>query len=481
MTVSTPRKVTVLVGLVWLVFLGTCGLSYFTYAGWIQDYPGDYVLLDGLVQLSWPYITFLTALILSFSRRYLAGDSKYFRFFLYAVLFMVSVMGFAAVDHFGFLLVFWVLMGAAMALLIAHQSSWRQAQASGRLAIQYFLAGGFYLLVGCLVAAMATDTWALTEGVRQLAGGATSLQYVVVICVLMAAFIQSALFPVQNWLMSSMTAPTPASALMHAGFVNAGGILLTRFAPLLVELEVMMAVTVVVGAASAILGKIWKMVQPAFKRQLGCSTVGQMGFMMLQCGLGFFTAALAHLILHGFYKGYLFLGYGEAVERKTPHEKQATRYLPGLLVSGFWALVAGGIFVVLTGKGTHLDSGLVLTVVIVVAVLHASRHMLEGTQFPLWLRHLVLPVVFLGSTAVYALIYNGVSTLLADVPSAEAPVEFSIFHGVLTLLFLALYFVTDLKLFKKFERLYVWILNAGQPHPATIVSAKEEYHAHEKT
>ncbi len=183
-----------------------------------------------------------------------------------------------------------------------------------------------------------------------MAEGNSPLQYVVVICILMAALIQSALFPVQNWLMSSMTAPTPASALMHAGFVNAGGILLTRFAPLMVELEIMMALTVVVGATSAVLGKIWKTVQPAFKRQLGCSTVGQMGFMILQCGLGFFTAALAHLILHGFYKAYLFLGYGEAVEHKTPHEKQASRDLPGLLVSGFWSLVAGGIFVFLTGK-----------------------------------------------------------------------------------------------------------------------------------
>ncbi len=135
MSVSIPRKVTVLVGLIWLIFLGSCGLSYLSYQGELRNISGGYLIFDGLVELSWPYITFLTALILSFSRRYLAGDSQYLWFFLYAILFLVSVMGFTAVDHLGLLLVFWVLMGTAMALLIAHQSSWRQAQAAGRLAI----------------------------------------------------------------------------------------------------------------------------------------------------------------------------------------------------------------------------------------------------------------------------------------------------------------------------------------------------------
>jgi hypothetical protein len=120
---------------------------------------------------------------------------------------------------------------------------------------------------------------------------------------LLAAMIQSALLPFHAWLLSSMTAPTPASALMHAGFVNAGGILLVRFAPVVsVDASVLLAI-VPVGATSAILGKLLKTVRTDTKGKLGCSTVGQMGFMIMQAGLGFFGAAVTHLILHGFYRG----------------------------------------------------------------------------------------------------------------------------------------------------------------------------------
>ncbi|MFC6756619.1 proton-conducting transporter membrane subunit [Halomicroarcula sp. GCM10025894] len=122
-------------------------------------------------------------------------------------------------------------------------------------------------------------------------------------------------------MLSSMTGPTPASAIMHAGFVNAGGVLLARLAPVFAIQQNVMLLIVALGAVSSVLAQAMMLVKADYKGRLGCSTVAQMGFMILQCGLGFFAAAVAHLIIHGFYKAYLFLSTGSQVVKKAPKKK----------------------------------------------------------------------------------------------------------------------------------------------------------------
>ena len=107
-----------------------------------------------------------------------------------------------------------------------------------------------------------------------------------------------------------MTSPTPASALMHAGFVNGSGILLTLFAALIFASNTM-DLLFIIGGLTAVIAQFTKLLQVNVKQKLACSTIAQMGFMIMQCGLGYFNAAIAHLILHGFYKAYLFLSSGE--------------------------------------------------------------------------------------------------------------------------------------------------------------------------
>jgi NAD(P)H-quinone oxidoreductase subunit 5 len=294
---------------------------------------------------------------------------------------------------------------------------------------------------------------------------------------LMGAIIQSSLFPLQNWLMSSMTAPTPASALMHAGFVNAGGILLSRFAPVFtVDLSFMLILTLI-GASSAIMGKVWKMVQTAIKRQLACSTIAQMGFMLVQCGLGYFSAAVTHLILHGFYKGYLFLNSGNAVHRESPYphsriEGTVTRWLVGLAT----AVMGAGIFVGLTGKGLAFNSGLFLVFIVVLTILHAGREIVNRAPLPALVRHVLFPVVVAVGATVYSLIFVGITSLMGDVPSVLSPTPFTWVHGLVVVAFTAVYLFIETRAFEHFDWLYVRVLNASQPHPETIVSSKEEYH-----
>lgn len=462
----------------WGVFLLSCLVAlgfiplpeFFQQRGWIQ--------LDGLTRVTWPYVTLLTVVILSFAHRYLAGDSHYRRFFLVSIIFMFAVMGLASTDHLGWLLFFWLVMQGAMILLISYKSSWYQARSASRLAFRYFLVGGLFLMGAIGLFVLGSGSWRISRVLAFVGELPPFIRYGGAIGLLVAAFIQSALYPLQNWLMSSMTAATPASALMHAGFVNVGGILLTRFAVLFAELPNVLLVVLIVGAVSAILGKLWKRVQPVYKRQLGCSTVGQMGFMIVQCGLGFFTAALTHLILHGFYKSYAFLATGAAVESTVPEEHQPKTRPRTLLLGLFWAALGGLWFTWITGKGTSLDGGLVLTAVVMMALLHGCLYLLDNPRLPTWLQHLGFPLVLFLLTTVYGLAFNGVGYVLADVPAAESPVTLSPIHGLVLMAFLGVYIAIETGWARRLDFLYVWLLNAGQPDPSTILASKEEYNVH---
>ncbi|MFB6347033.1 MAG: proton-conducting transporter membrane subunit [bacterium] len=436
-----------------------------------------YISVSGLAQVMWPYATLLTGIILNFSKRYMAGNHRLGYFFLRCFMFLVSVMVLSATDHILVFLLAWLSMGWFMAGLIGHKIDWPQARAAGRLALQYFLAGTMYLCVGILVLYEETGTFLISSILENISELSLAQYYLVFACFCMGALIQSSLFPVQDWLMSSMTAPTPASALMHAGFVNAGGILLTKFSTIFVQYTTPMLILAGIGALSAIMGIVWKMVQTAVKRQLGCSTIAQMGFMILQCGLGFFSAAITHLILHGFYKGYLFLNSGNAIGQTAPSStKTSQSSLTRNLVSLTTGLIGGGVFALLTGKGLKFNSGLFLAFIVVLTLLHSSREIVNQINVSRLLRHAVFPLVALGGTAIYGLIFNGITTLLSELPNVVSPSPLSWVHLVIALCFSATWLMIETEAYKKFDRLYVYILNASQPHPATILSSKEEYH-----
>jgi NAD(P)H-quinone oxidoreductase subunit 5 len=367
-------------------------------------------------------------------------------------------------------------MGLAMASLIGHVREWNQARAAGRMARRYFLASSG--LIAAALGLLALTTGATTiSGILERAGALPrSVTFAAIGALVLAALIQSALFPFHDWLLSSMTAPTPASALMHAGFVNAGGILLTRFAPLFADDLGVMTLIVVLGALSALLGQALLLVQPTIKRKLGASTLAQMGFMILQCGLGFFAAAVTHLVLHGFYKAFLFLSSGAAVEQTTPEETARPRLGGSGLAASLLAAVGGGVlFALLTGKGTALDSGLVLVLVVALTTLHAARDLLRQQALSLPVRLGGLPLVVLVAVGLYSALFTGISTLMAGVPMAHAPTELTIVHAAVAALFVGSYVVTELGWHRDSNRLYVALLNMSTPAPSTVLTRKEDY------
>ncbi|MDZ5811881.1 proton-conducting transporter membrane subunit [Halorubrum sp. AD140] len=435
--------------------------------------------VDGLTVLLWVVVTFFGGVVLSYSRRYMAGSAHETRFFLAVFGFSTVVLALVAADHLALFGLLWLTMGLVMAELIGVVDEWEQARAAAAVARRYFVASGAFL--GVALTALWWATGATTiSGVAGAAGALGGPIWLVAAgALVLAAMIQSALLPFHGWLLSSMTAPTPASALMHAGFVNAGGVLLLRFAPVVTVDATLMLAVVAVGAASALLGKLLKSVRPDVKSELACSTVGQMGFMIMQAGLGFFGAAITHLVLHGFYKAYQFLGAGGRVERTSPGEKaghepdgSGAADVAATLATG---LAGGAVFVLLTGKGTSLDGGLLLVLFVVFTTLHAARGAVEHASLPTTVRYGAVPLVFLPAVTVYAFVYRGVSALLADLPVVTAPTELTALHGLVAVAFLVAYAATEAGVHERSRRLYAALLNAGQPASSTVLTNATEY------
>ncbi|WP_380679493.1 proton-conducting transporter membrane subunit [Salinigranum sp. GCM10025319] len=476
-TVESPFVPVALTWLVWSLFVASIAALAarvrFGVGGW--EIAGV-VAIDGLTVLLWAVVTFFSGIVHSYSRRYMAGDAHETDFFVTVFGFTVAVMGLVAADHIALFGLLWLSMGLLMAKLIGIVSGWKQARAAGAVARWYFLASS--ALLGVALAALWWATGAATvSGIAAASETLAGPVWLVAACALvLAAMIQSALVPFHGWLLSSMTAPTPASALMHAGFVNAGAILLIRFAPVITVDATLMLGIVVVGAASALLGKLLKSVQSDVKSELGCSTVGQMGFMIMQAGLGFFGAAITHLVLHGFYKAYQFLGAGGRVEQTAPTgTTEPATSVGGVAVTLLTGLAGGALFAVLTGKGTSLDSGLLLVLFVVLTTLHAARSVVQHTSLPATVRYGAVPLVFLPAITVYALVYTGIEALLTGLPVVTAPTELTALHAVVVAVFLVVYVAMEAGVHERSQRLYVVLVNASQPSFGTVVTSTEDY------
>jgi NAD(P)H-quinone oxidoreductase subunit 5 len=152
-----------------------------------------------------------------------------------------------------------------------------------------------------------------------------------------SALLKCAQLPVHGWLIQVMEAPTPVSALLHAGVVNLGGFLLIRLGPLVADVPAAQALLVVVGSVTAVVAALVMTTRISIKVALAWSTCAQMGFMMMQCGLGLHDLALLHLLAHSVYKAHAFLGAGRAVEQNRLQQMTSPA---APLQPGSWLLAA---------------------------------------------------------------------------------------------------------------------------------------------
>lgn len=443
-----------------------------------------YFNLDALALVMLALVVFVSTVVAFFSARHLGGDSHQRLFFVRLFLLVCSVSVFVMADHLVVFLAGWAASNFCLVRLMVHKGGWRQARASGLLA-----AGNFSIGIVALASAFAILYWQTgLLSIRLILWADISSFWLVAALVLLsvAAMSQSAIWPFHKWLLSSLNSPTTVSAVMHAGLVNGGGFLVARFAPLYLQHGVILQFLFVMGLVSAFLGTLWKLMQSDVKRMLAASTMGQMGFMLVQCGLGLAPAAVAHLCWHGLFKAYLFLSSGAAAQEKRydlQYPPKAGHLLFSLLcgAAGAWA------FAIASHKDVAiLDTNLFLVGVSGLAVTQFSLTLVaSGAWQRLPLALLLAPV----AGGLYGLSVHAIESLLAGTVIMQPQPLSAIYvvgFAVLVLVWLSILYrsylghptasaETSSPLAERFTGIYVRSLNASQPHPATVTSHRNHY------
>jgi len=278
------------------------------------------IRLDSLSALMSVVITAISLIVHLYSIRYMVEEPGYNRFFSLLDGMAGTLLLMVAAGDLITLLIAWHLVGILLYFLLAYDTRSRPASRYAFWTWITYRFGDLPLLLAAVLLYQAFDSWSLSVIFERLSTSPNvhtifGLPLVELVggLVAVAAFARSAQFLLHTWLPYSMAGPTPVSALMHAGIVNAGGFLINRFAPLFVETSNVLHWVFIVGLATAVFGSVLMLTQNDIKKALGYSTMGQMGFMIMECGVGAFSLAIYHLIAHGLFKGTLFLGAGSVI------------------------------------------------------------------------------------------------------------------------------------------------------------------------
>lgn len=276
-------------------------------------------------------VAFIAWVVLRYSRRYLDGEAREGAFHGLMAATLAAVLFFVMAGSLAVLVLAAAAVGLGLRQLLLFYAERPEARRAATKFSLVWHAGDAALLLAAALLLMQFGTGdlsalalAASETGLGLAGG-TAVALLVV-----AAALKTATFPLHGWLTEVMEAPTPVSALLHAGIINAGGVLLLKTAALVQLSPGAMAALVMVGGITALFGAVVLLTQSAIKTSLAWSTVGQMGFMLLQCGLGLWALALLHIVAHALYKAHAFLSSGGAVQAVAGLRRPGPVAVPGL-------------------------------------------------------------------------------------------------------------------------------------------------------
>lgn len=471
---KNPAISIVVTSLLWLLFTGNLVYLILNFFEMPEFTFGNMLKINGFTILIWTTVTFFSAIVSSYAKTYLTGFKYHSKFMILCLAFTLSVMLLVMSNNILLLLFSWLMMGIFMSKLIGIDKTWGEAREASKFTQKYFLTGTFFLAVGLLLLAFKSDQFTVTGLAIAVSELSPYITMIAALCVIAAAIVQSAIYPFHRWLLSAMTSPTPASALMHAGFVNGAGILLALFATLLFASNTL-TILFAIGGFTAIIAQFTKLLQVNVKQKLACSTIAQMGFMIMQCGLGFFNAAVVHLILHGFYKAYLFLSSGEEIVQTKPEKLELLKIKP---LQALLVLIFGGLgaylFILWTGKGFEMNSSVFLTLVVAITVGQATYNIVKEQSLSVVQKVVVPAVLFVAGIGIYALMYNGVTILMADMPMIDQPMPLSWVQIIFGFIFLIGFFVMKLRVYKKIPWLYVKLMNLSQPYNKSVLMFKSK-------
>lgn len=261
-------------------------------------------------------VAFVGAVVIRYSRNYLDGDPHQGVFLQRLCLTVAAVLTMALAGNTVQLVAAWIATSLALQGLLLFRAERPAARLAARKKFVVSRLGDACLIGAALLlfqAFGAFDYATIAEAARAAEALPTAAGVAAVLVVL-AALLKSAQFPAHGWLLEVMETPTPVSALLHAGVVNAGGFAVLRLADVVALSGTALHLLALAGLVTALVGSLAMLTQTSVKLSLAWSTVAQMGFMMLQCGLGAFSAAFLHIVAHSLYKAHAFLSSGSVLD-----------------------------------------------------------------------------------------------------------------------------------------------------------------------
>lgn len=305
-------------------------------------------------------VTTVSSLVHIYTMGYMRGDPGYARFFSYIALFTFSMLMLVLANNFLQLFIFWEAVGLCSYLLIGHWYERASARSAATKAFIVNRVGDFGFLLGLLlifvyfgtleysaVFMQAPDHQDTTLNMLGVFGGTWDVSVLTLIGILffVGAIGKSAQVPLHVWLPDAMEGPTPISALIHAAtMVTAGVFMVARLSPLYNLTDTAMEVVALTGAITMVGGATIALTQFDIKRVVAYSTISQLGYMVMACGLGAYTAGMYHLLTHGAFKALLFLGCGSVIIAL--HHEQDMRRMGGLknkLPITYWTFIIGSL------------------------------------------------------------------------------------------------------------------------------------------
>ncbi len=327
-------KISALIGLVVVSTMCIYGAKYGLIESGFLGFKGLglSIRLDPLSLLIMEMIALLAFVIIKFSINYLDGDPRHGAFMGRLAATIASVQLLVIAGNIGLLFIAWLATSLSLHRLLLFYPNRPGARIAARKKFIMARLGD-----GCLLFALVLlynqfgtgNLEAIFSEIRNFSTTKFSFPALEIstVFIALAAILKSAQFPTHGWLIEVMETPTPVSALLHAGILNAGPFLVVRLSPIM-DLGLTSPILLVLfGGFTALIASVALLTQPAVKVALGYSSAAHMGFMLLVCGLGVYSAAILHLVAHSFYKAHAFLSSGSAVEVararmiKTPERK----------------------------------------------------------------------------------------------------------------------------------------------------------------
>lgn len=266
-----------------------------------------------------PYVAILGLVIRKYATKYMWDEAGYRRFFILLNFIFSSIYLLVMSNNLIVLALAWQLLSISLYLLVSFNVGSNTAVGNARWIMIIHKAADLVFILAILLTyktfgsfdlAILSEKWlAMSQHAVE-----NPMIFVIGLLFLIAAMMKSAIMPFHIWLPYTSEAPTPVSAVMHAGVVNVGGILLNKLAYLLLLTPAVLNIAFIVGLVTAIFASIIMLTVSDIKRSLGYSTVGQMGYMIMEVGLGAFSLAIYHLIVHGIFKATLFLESGGLIK-----------------------------------------------------------------------------------------------------------------------------------------------------------------------